>query len=358
MPNSFFARHPFTRTTLPFPASDSGLIRHYVKIHVPETEAAVTLSYVKGGAGAPIILLHGLGATAAAWRRTLPVLMQQYTVYAIDLLGCGESDKPEGEYTIQAMADTIKQFMDEVGLTHAHIIGHSFGGGVTMQLCTTHPEMIDRVILVSSGGLGKAVHWLLRASTLPGAHRVIAALTSPRSPLPNASRVIEQQRMRRLNVEFDDVGSTIFERLQSPATRQAFIHMISSSSGLQGQKISALPLLSQLDKDVLIIWGRDDNTIPVAHGYAGATLIPRAHIEVIDNCFHRPQIEAPDTFNALVIHFLQAQQWPPEVDEEVPELHLYNVSRQRQISRFAAPAALVLVGTTVLLNARSRRRRR
>ena len=86
------------------------------------------MSYITGGHGAPIVLIHGLGSDANTWRKVLPQLAQQYTVYAVDMLGCGQSDKPSIAYTIEAFAHYMRYFMDAVGIERAHLVGHSLGG--------------------------------------------------------------------------------------------------------------------------------------------------------------------------------------------------------------------------------------
>ncbi len=321
----------------PWPPPNQGLTRRTAIV------AGHRMSYVMGGHGEPVILLHGIGTASATWRYTLPVLAQHFTVYAPDMLGCGESDKPDIDYSVPAMARYIQEFMDAVGIKHAHFIGHSLGGGITLQLFALCPERMDRVVLSASGGMGRAVHWLLRASTLPGANGIIGAITDPRTRIAQASRAMERRRLRRLQVvqEIDEALPTIIDRLHSPETRQAFLSMLRNTSNLGGQKVSALPYLAGFDKPVLLIWGARDHTIPVTHGYVAASLMPLAHLEVLPNCYHRPQIEAPDAFNQQVLAFLQAQVWPPLPADVTPltreELITWSALLGIEGKHFAAP---------------------
>jgi pimeloyl-ACP methyl ester carboxylesterase len=360
------------RAPVGWPRPEQHLARRVAQV------AGQRMSYVTGGQGEAVILLHGLGASSYAWRHALPVLAQHFTVYAPDMLGCGESDKPTMDYSIVAMTLCVKEFMDAVGVQRAHFIGHSLGGGLTLQFFAHHPERVARVALVSSGGLGRAVHWLLRASTLPGAPGVIRALSDPRTRLPQASRALERRRMRRLQVEFDDAMPTILDRLHMPDTRQAFLSMIRNASDISGQKVSAVPLLSQFDRPVLLLWGARDRTIPVAHGYAAANIMPQAHLEILPACFHRPQIEAPDAFNEQILRFLLADTWPPaQISETTATVAALSwqrllLARRQSFSqqlrhamaphtplRRLAPAALVAMGipagVTLLMNVRTRR---
>ena len=280
------------------------------------------ISYVTGGHGPAVLLLHGIGASSYAWRHALPLLAQHFTVYAPDMLGCGESDKPDIDYDVATMTEYLCEFMDNLGITHAHFVGHSLGGGMTLHFYSKYPERMDRVALISPGGLGRAVHWLLRASTLPGADGVLGAISHPGTHLSQASRALERRRMRRLDVEFDDSVPNILDRLHSAETRTAFLRMVRHASGLHGQKLSVQHLLATFDKDVLIIWGANDRTIPMIHGVAAARIMPRAKLVILPNCFHRPPIEAPGPCNDELMRFLLAPTWPP-TEQPIPISTLY-----------------------------------
>ncbi|MBA3825808.1 MAG: alpha/beta fold hydrolase [Ktedonobacterales bacterium] len=303
---------PIEAPTSSWPPAESGLTRQFV------TVGKHRMSYVIGGNGPPLVLVHGLGTASFTWRFVLPVLQQRFTVYAIDMLGCGESDKTDVDYRLEALAGYLHGFLDAVGLERPIIIGHSMGGGITMMFCHLYPGRAERVVLASSGGMGREMHWLLRVSTLPGAEGVIGVLSDPRSRVPQVSRSLEQRRMRRLDQEFDATTPTMLDRFQSPEARLAFLSMLRGIGSISGQKMSALPFLSGLAVPTLLIWGAGDKTIPVTHGKEAVKLIPCAHLEIIPNCFHRPQVEAPQRFCELVLEFLDAPVWPP-VTAPAPE---------------------------------------
>ncbi len=329
----------------------SGLERHTIVID------GYQLSYLQSGQGDPVLFLHGLGASAISWRLTLVELGQHFMVIAPDLPGCGESDKPEIDYTISFFADIMLKFVDALGIQKISVIGHSYGGGVTMYMYTLHPELFHKIALVSSAGFGRGVHLLLRASTLPVADGVLEMLCAERSPLPRISRNFEQRRLKRLHLALEDDQRTMLEKLQSPEQRQAFLAMIRNGSNLQGQKISAREVLPSITNPVLLVWGERDQTIPVVHAFAAASILTNAHVEIIPRCYHRPQIEAPEKFNAILLSFLQAEVWPPQERPELRKVRRPTIIR-RNIRRIA-PAALLLVGTTttLLLGRRTRTRK-
>src|SRR5213596_3929242 len=126
------------------------------------------LSYRAGGSGPVLVLIHGITASAATWDDVLPWLARDYTVVAPDLLGHGRSAKPRGDYSLGAYASGIRDLMGVLGYERGTAVGHSLGGGVTMQFAYQFPEYCERLALVSSGGLGRDVSPILRAATLPG----------------------------------------------------------------------------------------------------------------------------------------------------------------------------------------------
>src|SRR4051812_16334308 len=135
------------------------------------------VSFRRAGEGPVLVLVHGVTGSAAYWREAMPVLTRRYTVLAPDLLGHGASAKPRGDYSLGAYASGIRDLMLALGYDHGTFVGHSLGGGIAMQLAYQFPERCERLVLVSSGGLGREVSMLLRAATLPGAELVLPLLT-------------------------------------------------------------------------------------------------------------------------------------------------------------------------------------
>src|SRR5215217_2423117 len=125
------------------------------------------VSYRAGGDGPLLLLIHGITSSSANWEPVLPLLEERFTVVAPDLLGHGASAKPQGDYSLGAYACLVRDLLLALGHERATIVGHSLGGGVAMQFSYQFPERGERLVLVSSGGLGQDVHPLLRAAALP-----------------------------------------------------------------------------------------------------------------------------------------------------------------------------------------------
>src|SRR5207248_2649841 len=113
------------------------------------------LSYRSGGSGPVLVLIHGITASAATWDDVLPWLAERHTVVAPDLFGHGRSAKPRGDYSLGAYANGIRDLLEVLGIPRATIVGHSLGGGIAMQFAYQFPERCERLVLVSSGGLGR-----------------------------------------------------------------------------------------------------------------------------------------------------------------------------------------------------------
>ena len=131
------------------------------------------VSYRMAGRGPLVVLLHGIAGSSATWEEVFPRLRECHTVLAPDLLGHGESSKPEGDYSLGAYANGVRDLLEALELPRGTIVGHSLGGGVAMQLAYQYPERCERLVLVSSGGLGRELHAMLRAAALPGAGVVL-----------------------------------------------------------------------------------------------------------------------------------------------------------------------------------------
>src|SRR5215207_10553122 len=110
------------------------------------------------GSGPPLVLLHGITSTSEAWRKVMPRLAERYTVVAPDMVGHGRSAKPRGDYSLGAYAAGVRDLLAVLGFERGTVVGHSLGGGIAMQFAYLFPEYVERMVLISSGGLGQEVH--------------------------------------------------------------------------------------------------------------------------------------------------------------------------------------------------------
>src|SRR4051794_12389999 len=150
------------------------ITEHEIRLH------GHTVCYRTAGDSAPLVLLiHGITGHGAAWDPVTARLARHHRVLVPDLLGHGTSAKPRGDYSLGAYATGLRDLMVGLAEPRATVVGHSLGGGVAMQFAYQFPERVERLGLISSGGLGREVNAILRAAALPGAEHVLPFVAAP-----------------------------------------------------------------------------------------------------------------------------------------------------------------------------------
>jgi pimeloyl-ACP methyl ester carboxylesterase len=269
--------------------------------------------YRIAGSGPPVVLIHGMVNSSRHWESVALRLADQYTVIAPDLIGHGDSATPRGDYSLGAHAASIRDLLAAIGIERATIVGHSLGGGVAMQFFYQFPQRTERLVLVSSGGLGHEVSPLLRAAALPGA-TVLLALATRRGVVAALLHASERLRERRSGTYLRAIARAL-QPLERPDAREAFLQTLRSVIDVRGQRVSArdrLYLLSAMP--TLIIWGARDNTIPPSHGRHTHEAVPGSRFEILPRAAHFPNLEDPEGLAAVLRDFLEATQ-PARIDD-------------------------------------------
>ncbi len=273
------------------------------------------VSFRRSGAGSAIVLIHGITGSSRTWEDVIPPLAEHHTVIAPDLLGHGESAKPRGDYSLGAYASGLRDLLIALGVEKATVVGHSLGGGVAMQFAYQFPERVERLVLVSSGGLGEEVHLLLRAATLPAAEYVLPLLCA--EPLRNAGASVARLLGRaglRPGRDLEEMARG-FASLGDLEARQAFVHTVRGIMDISGQRVSArdrLYLASAVP--TLLIWGEHDRMIPVSHGREAHEAMPGSRCIVYEDAGHFPHCTNPWRFAIDLLDFVDDTS-PAVVDE-------------------------------------------
>jgi len=258
--------------------------------------------YRIAGDGPPVVLIHGMVNSSKHWEEVALRLADRYTVVAPDLLGHGDSAAVRGDYSLGAHASSIRDLLTTIGIERATVVGHSLGGGIAMQFFYQFPQRVERLALISSGGLGHEVSPMLRGAALPGAATGIW-LVANRRVRAALDRAGERMRARgsRRGVYLQAVARAM-KPLQDAAARQAFVQTLRSVIDVRGQHVSAIDRLYLLGElPTLIVWGGRDNTIPMAHGLAAHELIPNSRFVTLPKAAHFPNLEDPQGLaNALL----------------------------------------------------------
>src|SRR6266576_3347539 len=137
--------------------------------------------YRIAGSGPPVVLIHGMVNSSRHWEEVALRLADRYTVIAPDPIGHGDSATPRGDYSLGAHAAVIRDLLAAIGVDRATIVGHSLGGGVAMQFFWQFPQRTERLVLISSGGLGREVSPMLRFAALPGVSALLGAAAHKRT---------------------------------------------------------------------------------------------------------------------------------------------------------------------------------
>jgi len=275
-----------------------------------------SVSYRRAGWGPLIVLIHGITGSSETWEDVMEPLAEKYTVVAPDLLGHGASAKPRGDYSLGAYASGIRDLLGAIGHDRGTIVGHSLGGGVAMQMAYQFPERCERLVLVSSGGLGREVHAMLRAATLPGSELVLPMLASSR--VLNATTAVGDFLGRlglRAGPDLEEMWRG-FSSLNDVGARAAFIHTLRGIVDPGGQRVNATDRLYLAQRvPTMLLWGERDPIIPVEHGRAACELIPGCRFETFPDAGHFPHRTAPREFVRVLEDFIDSTE-PAEVNED------------------------------------------
>jgi len=258
------------------------------------------VSYRTAGSGPALLLLHGITNSSETWERAASLLAERFTVIAPDLLGHGKSATPRGDYSLGAHASGARDVANALGHERVTVVGHSLGGGIAMQFAYQFPERTERLVLVSSGGLGRGIGGLLDRVGLQPA---------------------------------GDVGVLArgFASLDNAGSRQAFLHTVRAVIEPGGQRVSANERLALAARiPTLIVWGERDSIIPVEHGVAAHEAMPGSRLELFAGAGHMPHDADPERFAAILTDFcdttdaaaLATDHWQPrpadDLDGRVP----------------------------------------
>jgi len=263
-------------------------------------------------AAEPLLLVHGMAGSSRAWIPVIGPLAAKYRVIAPDLLGHGQSDKPRTDYSLGAFAVWLRDFLDELDIPMATLVGHSLGGGVALQLAYQHREYCRRLVLVNSGGLGTDISMPLRLLSAPGAELLLPVVAS-RPALAVGNGVLSLLAARGVDAARAQERWRKYAALADPLVRQAFMRTLRSVIDVRGQTVCALDRLPHLvgDLPTLIVAGARDTVIPAGHAQAAHATLPGSRLEIIDDAGHHPQLDCPATLAQLIDEFVSADALVP-----------------------------------------------
>lgn len=251
------------------------------------------------------LLIHGWSSSWYALSPLLPLLSERYHCFAVDLPGYGESPKMTARASIEGYADLLADFVREVsGDKPVVLIGHSMGGMISLTMAQRHPDLVERMILLCptiSGRLSMFISLFISPITImerfPIANWLVSALE------PHFMTITDRLMRPASFAEQTGITREDYYRLRSDARRpgqgrvRAECYWAMRDNDLTGK-------LGKIDKPALIIWGMEDNTVPLRDASIVATEWPDADLRVIPNAGHWPQFETPEVVKRYVRAFL------------------------------------------------------
>ncbi len=272
--------------------------------------------YRTAGSGPPLVIVHGMVNSSKHWREVALRLAETHTVIVPDLIGHGDTAAVRGDYSIGAHAAVIRDLLSALQIESASFLGHSLGGGIAMQFFYQFPHKVERLCLVSSGGLGQEVSPMLRGAALPGASAAVWAASHPAvlGALDVAAGLLGRVGWRK--AVYVRAVTRALRPLQGSGQREAFLQSLRSVIDRHGQHVSALDRLYLLGPiPTLVVWGERDRTIPIDHGRSAHALIPNSRFETLPGSAHFPNLEDPDGLVEIVGRWL-AETKPHRLSEQ------------------------------------------
>lgn len=238
--------------------------------------------YNTAGTGDKVVLLHGWGGRADSFLPVYNYLSSKFQVYAIDFPGFGQSTVPDRQWGVQDYMDMLYKFFDALNIEKAHLIGHSFGGRVSIMFSAKHPERVDKIVLVDSAGLipVRTLKYYYRIYKFKLLKRLFLLFTPGKD------------NGKKLDKFYNKYGSKDYR--ESGNMRQTFVKVVNED--LRGY-------LPYIKSPTLLIWGDEDKDTPLCFGKIMEKEIPDAGLVVFKGAGHFSYLDRLNDFNIIVSDF-------------------------------------------------------
>ena len=256
------------------------------------------IRYIDAGSGLPLVFIHGFGASIYSWRKNLQPISKYHRVCAPDLPAFGYSDKPlDADYSIDAYADFVVQFMDRLQIRKAVLVGHSLGGGIVLSTSLKYPSRVLALILLDAEAYPINPPLMLKIAKLPIlrsiVHRAIGAWVV---------RISLQRSFYNPALITEPLIKEYYRPFLTENGKAAPIRVLQA---MDFEKLQALPgRYHNIRKKTLIIWGREDQISRIHLAYKLKRDLPNTQLRIIPECGHLVQEEKADAVNRAIIHFV------------------------------------------------------
>jgi pimeloyl-ACP methyl ester carboxylesterase len=249
--------------------------------------------------GRPVVLVHGFSVPYFIWDPTFEFLKESgFRVLRYDLIGRGYSDKPDLRYDIDLFCKQLRELLDTLGLETIVLAGLSMGGPITASFTARYPESVQKLVLVDpSGARPISLSRLLKVGTLPGIGELVLGLFGS----GHLSKGVGSDFYNPTNIK------AFAEKYMIQMKFKGFMRAILSTmrNGMLGEFISIYHQIGEMNIPTLLLWGRNDKTVPFEHSNDIRAAIPQAEFHAFENCGHIPHYERPDEVNPILLEFLK-----------------------------------------------------
>jgi pimeloyl-ACP methyl ester carboxylesterase len=283
---------------------DSQPIEAWAALHAPGQFVDLggrRTHYVVKGEGPPVVLVHGFNLDLNTWLTNIDALAGRFTVYALDLWGSGFSTRQPLDYGYALFVEQVRAFMDHLEIAHAHLVGHSMGGGTAIVFGVHHRPRVDRLVLVDPVGVPRRLPLRGRLFMLPLIPEFLMGLETDLVRRKNLldywihnAELLTDEHFEVLSRHQKIEGST---RATLDILRRDFFNTLD-------REICAL---AELDIPTLLVWGRHDRSVPPESGMTMHRMLGGSRLEVFDDSGHLPNFDQAEQFNEIVLDFLGGQ---------------------------------------------------
>jgi 3-oxoadipate enol-lactonase len=258
------------------------------------------LAYEEAAPDAParaVVLLCGIGGKRQGWYEQLPVFGRRFRTLALDYRDTGDSDPGPVPYTIGDVAADVRAFLDALRIADASLVGVSMGGFVALELALSHPELVDRLVLVCTSAGGPT-----HVSTSPEIMRLLMPGDEEVETGEGARRVCSAVMAPGVAEVHPEYVETFVEIAQHrPLRKDAYLAQLAAC---RGHDVS--DRLAEIGAETLVVHGELDPLVPAANGRHLAERLPNARLLMYPDTGHIPQVERSAEFNRDVIEFLES----------------------------------------------------
>jgi len=273
---------------------------HLHQVDLPGAEA---VNYVEIGEGEPIIFIHGIAGCWRNWLENLPYFGRTHRAIAIDLPGFGDSPLPSWEISMANYGRLIHDFCERLGIEKvAALVGNSMGGFIATEAVIEEPERFDRLVLISAAGISFA-EW--QGRTFDAAARIFKAAI----PMLSGDRRVYWTTPRGRKIAFGRLfrnpnklrPELLAEQVRPGLQAPGFTDALTKIWGYDTRE-----RLPEIEIPTMVVWGLNDQIVPVEGAIGYHRLIPRSRLEIFERTGHLPMLERPRRFNPLLDQFIES----------------------------------------------------